>query len=304
MATYFSIFLVIATVASGLIWLADALIFAPKRKEKLAMARQNNDLQVAAEADKQELPVIVDTAQQIFPIIAFVLVLRSFLYEPFQIPSGSMMPTLLVGDFILVEKFTYGLKDPVARNKFVEIGSPERGDIVVFKFPSNPNIDYIKRVVGLPGDTVIYRNKQIFIKPACDKKEDCEPMRPVELSFEMRGEYVQNGVPLARYSEQLGDVKHEILRNPGAFTNPQNYKPKQPGTQLDEWIVPEGQYFVMGDNRDNSLDSRFWGFVPDENLVGKAVAIWISFEFDRDPDSIIPGWIPTGVRFSRIGGID
>lgn len=302
MANYFSIFLVIVTVASGLIWLADSLLFAPKRKERLALAKQSGDLKVAAEG-QEELPYIVDTAQQIFPVIAFVLVLRSFLYEPFQIPSGSMMPTLLVGDFILVEKFSYGLKDPVARKKFVELGTPERGDIVVFKFPANPNIDYIKRVVGLPGDTVVYRNKQIFIKPACENKEDCQSMQPVELEFAMRGEYIQGATPLARYTENLGGVEHDILRNPTLFNNPRDYQPKQPGTQLDEWIVPEGQYFVMGDNRDNSLDSRFWGFVPDELLVGKAVAIWISFEFERSADSFLPGWIPTGVRFDRVGGI-
>ena len=302
MANYFSIFLVIVTVASGLIWLADAFLFAPKRKERLAVAKQNGDLSVAAEG-KEELPYIVDTAQQIFPVIAFVLVLRSFIYEPFQIPSGSMMPTLLVGDFILVEKFTYGLKDPVARNKFIETGTPERGDIVVFKFPTDPNIDYIKRVVGLPGDTVIYRNKQIFIKPACDKKENCQPIQPVELEFAKRGEFIQGATPLSRYTEQLGEVEHDILRNSSVLNNPEAYQPKQPGTQDDEWIVPENQYFVMGDNRDNSLDSRFWGFVPDENLVGKAVAIWISFEFERDPESIVPGWIPSGVRFDRVGGI-
>ena len=303
MANYFSIFLVILTVASGLIWLADALLFAPKRKERLAQAKENVDLTAAAEG-KEELPYIVDTAQQIFPVIAFVLVLRSFLYEPFQIPSGSMMPTLLVGDFILVEKFSYGLKDPVARKKFVELGSPERGDIVVFKFPANPNIDYIKRVVGLPGDTVVYRNKQIFIKPACDSKDDCQPMKPVDLEFVKRGEFIQGPTALARYSEQLGEVEHHILRNPAMYNSPKEYQPKQPGTQDDEWIVPEGQYFVMGDNRDNSLDSRFWGFVPDDNLVGKAVAIWISFEFERAADSFLPGWVPTGVRFERVGGIE
>ena len=159
MANYFSIFLVALTVASGLIWLADSLMFAPKRRERMASASGATS---SLEQDVQ-LPWLVDTAQQIFPVIAFVMVLRSFLYEPFQIPSGSMMPTLLVGDFILVEKFTFGLKDPVMRNKFFDIGLPERGDVVVFKFPPDPRLDYIKRVVGLPGDTVIYRNKQLTV---------------------------------------------------------------------------------------------------------------------------------------------
>lgn len=300
MANYFSIFLVILTVASGLIWLVDSLLFAPKRRERMALAGGPEATTTITEQDKQ-LPWLVDTAQQIFPVIAFVMVLRSFLYEPFQIPSGSMMPTLLVGDFILVEKFTYGLKDPVMRKKFVDIGAPERGDVAVFKFPPEPQLDYIKRVVGLPGDTVIYRNKQLQIKPACDTKENCPPLEKVQLTFENRGEVYQQFAPLEKYTEQLGDVSHQIYRKPGRASTSRYYA--QPGTQSDEWIVPEGHYFVLGDNRDNSEDGRFWGFVPEENLVGKAVAIWISFEFDRVPSSWVPSWIPTGIRFERVGGI-
>ncbi|MCC2614702.1 signal peptidase I [Aestuariibacter halophilus] len=302
MANYFSIFLVLLTVGSGLIWLADALWFAPKRKARFAHIQSENDVQAAA-VGEPPLPYVVDTAQQIFPVIAFVLVLRSFLYEPFQIPSGSMMPTLLVGDFILVEKFSYGLKDPVARHKFIETGTPQRGDIVVFKYPKQPNLDYIKRVVGLPGDTVVYKNKQIFIKPACDGQTNCPPLAPVSQQFVQRGEWIQNGVPLMRFSEQLGEVNHDLLRNPDRISNAALYFPQR-GTQSNEWIVPEGEYFVMGDNRDNSEDSRYWGFVPDDNLVGKAVAIWISFEFERGADSWLPSWVPTGVRFNRIGGIE
>jgi signal peptidase I len=300
MANYFSIFLVALTVASGLIWLLDSLMFASKRRERMAIANAPGVATTALEQDAQ-LPWLVDTAQQIFPVIAFVMVLRSFLYEPFQIPSGSMMPTLLVGDFILVEKFTYGLKDPVMRNKFFELGKPERGDVVVFKFPPAPNLDYIKRVVGLPGDTVIYRNKQLQIKPMCDVTENCAPFQTIELKFESRGEAYQQFAPLEKYTEQLGDVSHQIYRTQGRARSNRYYS--QPGTQSDEWIVPEGQYFVMGDNRDNSEDGRYWGFVPEANLVGKAVAIWISFEFDRVPSSWIPGWIPTGVRFERVGSI-
>lgn len=301
MANYFSIFLVILTVGSGLIWLADTLLFAQKRKDKVLQA--NAGMNESALKEAVSLPYIVDTAQQIFPVIAFVLILRSFLYEPFQIPSGSMMPTLLVGDFILVEKFSYGLKDPVMRSKFVDIGSPERGDVVVFKFPQNPSIDYIKRVVGLPGDTIVYKNKQLFIKRVCDKADDCQPMQAVDLHFEKRGEYISDFTPLERYSEKLGEVQHNILRNPARPDRENSYY-QQPGTQKDEWLVPEGQYFVMGDNRDNSLDGRFWGFVPDANLVGKAVAIWISFEFDRPPSSSVPSWIPTDIRFNRVGSIE
>lgn len=300
MANYFSIFLVALTFASGLIWLLDSLMFASKRRERMAITAGSGVATSTLEQDAQ-LPWLVDTAQQIFPVIAFVMVLRSFLYEPFQIPSGSMMPTLLVGDFILVEKFTYGLKDPVMRNKFFELGKPKRGDVVVFKFPPAPNLDYIKRVVGLPGDTVIYRNKQLQIKPDCETAENCAPFQTIDLKFESRGEAYQQFAPLEKYTEQLGEVSHQIYRTQGRTSSSRYYS--QPGTRSDEWIVPEGQYFVMGDNRDNSEDGRYWGFVPEANLVGKAVAIWISFEFDRVPSSWVPGWIPTGVRFERVGSI-
>lgn len=301
MANYFSIFLVVLTIGSGLIWLLDSLLFAAKRRERMALAGTMQGDNAGLKADEQ-LPWLVDTAQQIFPVIAFVLVLRSFLYEPFQIPSGSMMPTLLVGDFILVEKFTYGLKDPVMRKKFVDIGEPKRGDVVVFKYPVDTRLDYIKRVVGLPGDTVIYRNKQLQIKPACGTPDNCPALQTVELKFESVGEEFQNFAPLEKLTEQLGEVSHQIYRTTSKSNRSSEYY-QQPGTQVDEWLVPEGHYFVMGDNRDNSLDGRFWGFVPEANLVGKAVAIWISFEFDRVPSSWVPGWIPTGVRFERVGGI-
>jgi signal peptidase I len=301
MANYFSLFLVILTACSGLIWLVDSLMFAQKRSERMAVASNSQSDESTIEQDPQ-LPWLVDTAQQIFPVIAFVLVLRSFIYEPFQIPSGSMMPTLLVGDFILVEKFTYGLRDPVVRNKFVDLGSPKRGDVIVFKYPQNPNQDYIKRVVGLPGDTVIYRNKQIQVKAACDTVENCTGFQTIELTFESSGDAFQQFVPLDKFTEQLGEATHQIYRKPNRTNVSGRYHP-QPGTAIDEWIVPENHYFVLGDNRDNSQDGRFWGFVPEENLVGKAVAIWISFEFDRVPSSWVPSWIPTGVRFNRVGSI-
>lgn len=300
MANYFSIFLVVLTLVSGLIWLVDSLMFASKRRQRMVIAASPDSAKSVLEQDPQ-LPWLVDTAQQIFPVIAFVMVLRSFLYEPFQIPSGSMMPTLLVGDFILVEKFTYGLKDPVMRNKFVDIGEPNRGDVVVFKFPPEPHLDYIKRVVGLPGDTIIYRNKQLQVKLACDIIENCSGFQTIDLKLESTGDAYQQFAPLEKYTEKLGDVSHQIYRTQGRASTSRYYS--QPGTQADEWIVPEGHYFVMGDNRDNSEDGRFWGFVPEENLVGKAVAIWISFEFDRVPSSWVPGWIPTDVRFKRVGGI-
>lgn len=303
MANYFSIFLVILTAASGLIWLADAILWAPKRKEKVDIARANTNAAIDEQTLQEiaPLPGIVDTAQQIFPVIAFVLVLRSFLYEPFQIPSGSMMPTLLVGDFILVEKFTYGLKDPVARNQFFDVGQPERGDIIVFKYPEDPMVDYIKRVVGTPGDRIVYRNKRIYVQKPCEDGKTCES-KPVDLKFENNKEFAQNYSRLNKYTETFDGKSHQILQNPDRPSMEMAYY-DQPRTAINEWIVPEGHYFVLGDNRDNSRDSRFWGFVPEENLVGKAVAIWMSFEFERDADSILPGFVPTGVRFDRVGGI-
>jgi signal peptidase I len=294
MAQTFSIFLVILTVVSGLIWLIDSLFFAPKRRE--------NSLVNGGKSGDAELPYLVDTAQQIFPVVAFIMVLRSFLYEPFQIPSGSMMPTLLVGDFILVEKYTYGLKDPVTRTKFWDMGSPERGDIVVFKYPPEPQLDYIKRVVGLPGDRIFYRQKQITVVPACPSGQDCAKPYIVPMQQVDNDEFVQNMVPLNRFVEQLGEAQHEILQHPILAASPSQFY-RQPGTAMDEWVVPQNSYFVLGDNRDNSRDSRFWGFVSDEHLVGKATAIWISFEFERGSDSFLPSWFPTGIRFNRIGGL-
>ena len=220
MANYFSLLLVVLTLGSGLIWLVDAIAFAPKRKARGVALAANGE---SALPPEEKLPYIVDTAQQIFPVIAFVLVLRSFLYEPFQIPSGSMMPTLLVGDFILVEKYAYGLKDPVFRHKFIETGAPERGDVVVFKYPEEPSVDYIKRVVGMPGDTVIYRDKQIFIKPACDNGQNCAEFKAMPQEFVSSGDFVQNLAPLKRIRETLGDVEHEILQHPVAEAHASNF---------------------------------------------------------------------------------
>ena len=303
MAAYFSLILVLVTLVSGLIWLIDVVFFAPKRRESL-LAAQANSTQLSADAIDKIIrePVLVETAHSIFPVIAFVMILRSFIYEPFQIPSGSMMPTLLVGDFILVEKFSYGLRDPVWRSKLVETGEPERGDVFVFKYPENPKIDYIKRVVGLPGDKIFYRNKQLMIQEACTNETDCPAAHTIENVEINRGEFSQNDVPLIRLSEQLGDVEHDILINPTRPDFRQHFYP-QAGLPAGEFVVPKGMYFAMGDNRDNSTDSRFWGFVPEDNLVGKAVAIWISFEFDRKPSDVLPTWVPTGVRFDRVGGI-
>ena len=305
MAVYFSIFLVIVTVITGIVWLADKFYLAPQRQLKLAAAQQQCDSELTPDAVEKLLEPsgFVDTSVQVFPVIAFVLILRSFLYEPFQIPSGSMMPTLLDGDFILVNKFNYGLRDPVARQKFYENGTPERGDVIVFKYPVDPNTDFIKRVIGLPGDRVIYRNKSLYIKPACQPSDaKCPEFEQVETTFVNNDEYSNDQETLTRYTEQLPNKTHDILVNNEIIQRTEHFF-QQNGSQRDEFVVPQGHYFVMGDNRDNSLDGRFWGFVPEQNLVGEAVAIWMSFDFERTEDDFLPRWIPTGVRFDRIGSI-
>ncbi|MCE0493418.1 signal peptidase I [Vibrio salinus] len=297
MANTFSLILVIITLVTGVIWALEKWVWSKKKKQKLAeIEAQTNGLDSATKEKIMRQSWMVENSVSIFPVIAIVLIVRSFIYEPFQIPSGSMMPTLLVGDFILVEKYAYGLKDPVMHKQIVNVGDPKRGDIVVFRYPPNPSIDYIKRVVGLPGDTIRYSSK----KRVCIQPKGESTCKLVALSDVKESRFNLNGIPLIQLDEQLGKVKHNILIDPARRDRVSAYQPR-PG--VNEWIVPEGHYFVMGDNRDNSADSRYWGFVPKENLVGKAVAIWISFEFDRDEHSILPSWIPTGVRFNRIGSI-
>lgn len=236
----FALFMLIALLVTGAIWLLDKLWL---HKTRAIGAKE---------------PMLVEYSKSFFPVILAVFLIRSFLVEPFKIPSGSMMPTLLVGDFILVNKYTYGLRVPVINNTFFEIKHPQRGEVMVFRFPKDPSLDYIKRVVGLPGDRIEYRNKQIFVNG--------QPVAQKENGYY---DYVAPGlnqISLRRLKEQLDDHNHDILIDD---SNP----------VLDgEITVPEGRYFVMGDNRDNSNDSRFWGFVPDSNVVGRAFMIWWNFD--------------------------
>ena len=207
-----------------------------------------------ADEDSRKAPtaqhVLVEYSRSFFPVLLFVLVIRSFIFEPFRIPSGSMMPTLLEGDFIFVKKYSYGLRLPVTETKVIETGSPERGDVIVFRLPSDPSINYIKRVVGLPGDTVVYERHRLTING-----EKVDLTRSEDASWD---------VPL--FVEDLDGRVHDIL-----VTNPEY------STRDNTYRVPEGHYFVMGDNRDRSKDSRFIGAIPEEFLVGEAVRIWMHF---------------------------
>ena len=252
----FPTFLVLATLVTGLIWLIDALAFAPRRRA------------AAGDGEVKE-PLLVEYSRSFFPIILAVLVLRSFLVEPFRIPSGSMMPTLLVGDFILVNKFTYGIRLPVLNKKVVDINQPVRGDVVVFKYPQNPTVDYIKRVVGVPGDTIHYRQKTLYVN------DQPQPQTTIGL-FTGVGSGARETGSVERV-EQLGEVGHRVLVNQRAPDFGYGCQVLMHGPIK----VPDGQFFVMGDNRDNSNDSRCWGFVPETYLVGKAFGIWMSWDGNR-----------------------
>lgn len=249
----FAFVLVVLTALSGVIWLIDSLLFKQKRMDRA--------VQQSIELPRE--PVMVEYARSLFPVLLIVLVFRSFLFEPFKIPSGSMIPTLLVGDFIIVNKYVYGIRLPVLNKKVISIGEPKRGDVVVFRYPKDPGVNFIKRAVGLPGDTITYRDKQLFVNG--------EPVKETPAG-RWGSDDVKCTVPAADaslYWEQLGEANHNILLH------------DRSGSRNGQWVVPEGHYFMMGDNRDRSNDSREWGFVPEENILGRAVGIWLNFDFDK-----------------------
>ena len=290
----FALLLVVLTAVTGVIWLIDRLLFArgrAARAQALAAAAGNKSEREQRAAEALREPVLVEYARSFFPVILIVLLFRSFIAEPFKIPSGSMMPTLLVGDFILVNKFAYGLCLPVLGTRIVDIGEPHRGDVFVFKYPGFscsvdgkpvrsgkpcefpispvPRLDYIKRVIGLPGDTITYRNKTLYVNGQEMAQTDVGP-------FVGSGEEGRRMAGAEIHEETLGSVHHQILES--GFL-----PPGREGT----WVVPAGHYFAMGDNRDNSEDGRYWGFVPEKNLVGKAFLIWMNWD--------------NGIEFKRIG---
>jgi signal peptidase I len=245
----FSTIMVLLVAVSGAIWGIDAWAFRARRQAR------------AGGADVPD-PMLVDYARSFFPIFLIVLILRAFLVEPFRIPSGSMIPTLLVGDFILVNKFGYGIRLPVINKRIIEIGDPARGDVVVFRYPEDPSTPFIKRVVGLPGDRIAYKQKRLWVNGE-------------QVPYDDAGTYV--GVKSAvmhtgaeKLVEHLDGKAHDLIVTPRAYS-------------FDwEGTVPPDSYFVLGDNRDNSRDSRFWGFVPNENLIGRAFIIWMNW--DKGPD--------------------
>lgn len=265
----FALILSVLALLTGLIWLVDKVFFEKRR--------QSGD---AAVAD----PVLVEYAKSLFPVIFLVLALRSFLAEPFRIPSGSMMPNLLIGDFILVNKFDYGIRLPVWNRKIIELGTPKRGDVVVFRYPGSKELgaedptagtDYIKRVIGLPGDTVSVEENRVSINGVPFTYQELGVFVGKGVSSEMTGARI--------YAETMPDRTHSMLEMDGY---PLGYR------NNNTWIVPQGHFFVMGDNRDRSADSREWGFVPENNLVGRAMWIWLNCS----------GWVCIdGFDPSRIG---
>lgn len=250
----FELVLVIITVITGVIVYVDKLVWRKKRLEAATTVKE---------------PILIEYSRSLFPVFLIVLVLRSFVLEPFRIPSGSMYPTLHIGDFIVVNKFAYGIRLPVLQTKILPIADPERGDVVVFRYPLEPNVDYIKRIVGLPGDEITYMNKRLFIN----------------------GELVEQ-TSIGRYiGTESGSVMNgaRLLQEhlPGGHTHEVLIDDDRPSLQPVMVVVPEGHYFAIGDNRDHSADSRSWGFVPDENLKGRAFGIWMNWD--------------NGIHFNRIG---
>lgn len=250
----FELYLTLATLISGVICLIDIFYWAPIRKEK-SITKQ---------------PILIEYARSFFPILLIVLLLRSFLAEPFRIPSGSEKPGLLVGDFIVANKFAYGLRLPVLRTQLVHVGEPKRGDTTLFRPPRNPSIYYIKRIVGVPGDHISYINKVLYINGVEAKQKFLKQVTDKDDNGNVQTQDMME--------EDLMGVKHTIYVRPDRLA------------EDGSWVVPPGHYFAMGDNRDGSNDSRYWGFVPEHNLVGKAFLIFFSWNNDDHQ-----------VRWDRIG---
>ena len=287
----FALLLFLATVVTGIYWVAERFFFLPQRQKALALSvaeqaqrrealaklgiKQVEETAAPAAAEQERLlmqPWWLDWTAGLFPVILAVFVLRSFLFEPFKIPSGSMIPTLWVGDLILVNKFHYGLRLPVLNIKLTDGNKPQRGDVMVFRYPPKPSLDYIKRVVGVPGDQVAYLNKSLTINGQAISKATLPDFFEEDVMRYFK-----------QFEEKLGNKPHRLLNDadrPAFVPGADDFPFKQNCVYTVEGVsckVPEGMYFMMGDNRDNSLDSRYWGFVPDKNIVGKAFFVWMNF---------------------------
>jgi signal peptidase I len=276
----FPLIMFIAILVTGVIWGLDHAFGLPARRKKAEALEGSGGSAEAVEKLYRE-PVFVEYARAFFPVILIVFLLRSFLVEPFRIPSGSMLPGLLPGDFILVNKFAYGVRLPIINTKVINLGDIRRGDVVVFRYPRDPSINYIKRLVGLPGDKIVFKNRQLFVNDS-------------EIALVPKGEFkfqeTLGGISTyKRYLENLAGLEHDVI-----YTVTEN--DSENDDQVLEITVPAGQYFVMGDNRDRSNDSRYWGFVPDSNLVGEAFYIWFSWDM-----AAIEDWFPARIRWHRIG---
>ncbi len=286
----FALLLLLATVVTGIYWVAEKLVFLPRRVQAAQALQASHDKRRAeltqmgirpdetdvsqARAELLRQPWWLDWTAGLFPVIVVVFILRSFLFEPFKIPSGSMIPTLLVNDLILVNKFHYGVRLPVANTKIIANNQPERGDVMVFRYPPKPSLDYIKRVVGLPGDEVAYLNKQITVNG--------QPLAHKALPDFFDEDALRYGKQFEETTAD-GSRTYRILvepQRPAFIPGAEDYKFKENCRYSTEGLVckvPPGHYFMLGDNRDNSLDSRYWGFVPEENIVGKAFFVWMNF---------------------------
>lgn len=289
MSSLFSLILSVIVIITGIFWFYEK---NQKRKNKNYIPSSK---------------FIPEFSREYFPLLSIIFIIRSFIVEPFQIPSGSMMPTLYDGDFIAVNKFNYAIKNPITGNNLINLNNPERGDIVVFKYPVDGKTDYIKRVIGKPGDKIIYENNELYIVKSCKENISCGKKIKIEQT-KLNG---QKHIDKAgfKYKTSIDEKKFNIfidntIQNNQSFFcsfSKQNIC-RQKGTKNTEFIVPNDHYFVLGDNRSHSLDSRFWGFVHKENIVGNAFFIWISFDYNKT--DYLPSWIPSSINLDRIGSIN
>jgi len=290
----FALILFVLMVVTGVIWCLDVFVLAKARRRKADAALAEYDARTskltadgikvdsgnqraAIEQAHLRQPTWIEYSGSFFPVIALVFILRSFLWEPFKIPSSSMVPTLLVGDFILVNKYAYGVRLPIVNKKVIEVGDPQRGDVMVFKYPKDMGQDYIKRVIGVPGDTITYEDKRLTVNgkpvqytPMDDYLDDQHPIYHKQFVEQLPGK--ENGV-----AHRILNTEGKRTIDIGAVDNFPNREACDYSYDKFTCIVPPGNYFMMGDNRDNSADSRYWGFVPDKNIVGKAIVVWMNF---------------------------